>query len=317
METPAPRDFPSPADTTTPVDTPARADAASPGAASAAVSTSDPDPDAEVVFLGTGTSVGVPAIGCECDVCQSDDPRNRRTRCAIVVRLPTGTLLIDTPPDLRTQLIRERIPLAHAVIYTHEHADHLFGLDDLRLFPFRLGTAVPLYCQRQVEARIRKSFDYAFLQREPTHPGSAPRLEFRTIGEDPFEALGCRLIPIPMTHGPHFNVIGFRIGDFAYCTDTNGIPDKSMDRLRGLDTLVLGALRYRPHPTHFNIDEALSVVETLKPRRTYFTHIGHELDHGPAEASLPAGVWLAYDGLRLRIRPGTTEFAQRGNPRST
>ncbi|MCG8648319.1 MAG: MBL fold metallo-hydrolase, partial [Pirellulales bacterium] len=176
---------------------------------------------AEVVFLGTGTSVGVPALGCTCQVCQSEDPRNQRTRCAIVVRLAAGNLLIDTPPDLRSQLLREKIPIVHSVLYTHEHADHLFGLDDLRLFPFRLGAPVPLYCEPKVEQRIRKSFDYAFIDREPTHPGATPQLEFQTISSDPFEVLGVRVTPIPMKHGPRFDVLGFRIGDFAYCTDTN------------------------------------------------------------------------------------------------
>ncbi len=269
-------------------------------------------PWAEVIFLGTGTSVGVPAIGCECAVCRSDDPHNNRTRCAIAIRLPQGTLLVDTPPDLRTQLLREGIPLVHAVVYTHEHADHLFGLDDLRLFPFRLKAPVPLYCQRSVEARIRKAFDYAFQQREPTHPGATPRLEMRRIEEEPFEVLGTTLVPIPMSHGPHFHTLGFRIGDFAYCTDTNGIPELSLQRLRGLDTLVLGALRYKPHPTHFNVEQALAVVERLRPRQTFLTHISHDLDHAPANAALPTGVALAYDGLRISIRPSGEKSTRPG-----
>lgn len=255
----------------------------------------------EVVFLGTGTSVGVPAIGCGCDVCRSDDPRNNRTRCAIVFRLPTGDLLVDTPPDLRTQLLRERIGLVNAVLFTHEHADHLFGLDDLRLFPFRLGAPVPVYCRRQVEDRIRQSFDYAFSDRPGTHPGATPKLEIHEIDERPFDALATRVVPIPMKHGPHFDVLGFRIGDFAYCTDTNAIPDASMERLQGLDTLVLGALRRKPHPTHFNLDEALQVVDVLRPRRTLLTHVSHDLDHGPVCDELPDGVDLAYDGLRVPL----------------
>ena len=268
----------------------------------AAILTSD-SRRAGVIFLGTGTSVGVPVIGCQCAVCRSDDPRNNRTRCAIAIHLPQGTLLIDTPPDLRTQLLRERIPLVHAVVYTHEHADHLFGLDDLRLFPFRLGTPVPLYCQQSVEDRIRKAYDYAFLERVPTHPGATPRLEIRHIEEQPFEVLGVTLVPIPMVHGPHFEVLGFRLGDFAYCTDTNGIPESSMQLLQGLDTLVLDALRYKPHPTHFNVDQALQVVDRLRPRQTYLTHICHDLDHATASAALPPGVALAHDGMRLTIEP--------------
>jgi phosphoribosyl 1,2-cyclic phosphate phosphodiesterase len=258
---------------------------------------------AEVVFLGTGTSVGVPALGCTCDVCRSGHPRNDRTRCAIVIRLETGNLLIDTPPDLRTQLLREDIPLVHSVLYTHEHADHLFGLDDLRLFPFRLGTPVPLYCEPKVEQRIRTSFDYAFRSEKPTHPGAAPQLEFRSITTDPFDVLGVTVTPIPMKHGPRFDVLGFRIGDFAYCTDTNHIPESSLERLAGVDTLVLGALRIRPHPTHFNIEEALGVVDRLCPRRTLLTHISHDLDHDRTCQALPGGIDLAYDGLRIQIDP--------------
>jgi phosphoribosyl 1,2-cyclic phosphate phosphodiesterase len=212
------------------------------------------------------------------------------------------TLLVDTPPDLRLQLLREKIPLVHAVLFTHEHADHLFGLDDLRLFPFRLGAPVPLYCREPVEERIRKAFDYAFLDRKPTHPGSKPQLEFRRIDEAPFEVHGIRVTPIPMQHGPHFEVLGFRIGDFAYCTDTNGIPESSLCRLQGLDTLVIDGLRHKRHPTHFSVSEALEVARRLAPRQTLLTHISHDLDHGPTCDRLPDGVDLAYDGLRIPVR---------------
>ncbi|WP_372721930.1 MBL fold metallo-hydrolase [Novipirellula sp.] len=283
------------------------------------VSSPDSSPQAEVVFLGTGTSVGVPALGCECAVCQSDNPRNNRTRCAITICLPESiaysdpefdhetphhasrTILIDTPPDLRTQLLREKIPLIHAVLFTHEHADHLFGLDDLRLFPFRLGYPVPLYCQSHVEQRIRHSFDYAFSKREPTHPGAVPQLCFRKIVEETFDVFGIPITPIPMTHGPHFNVLGFRIGDFAYCTDTNGIPDSSVERLRGVNTFVVGALRHAIHPTHFNLNEAIEMASRVGAAQTYFTHISHDLEHEQTNRELPAGISLAYDGLRVKI----------------
>ncbi|MCM2372877.1 MBL fold metallo-hydrolase [Aporhodopirellula aestuarii] len=255
----------------------------------------------EVIFLGTGTSVGVPSLGCHCDVCTSDDPRNNRTRCAIVVRLPAGNLLIDTPPDLRSQLLREKISLVHAVLFTHEHVDHLYGLDDLRLFPFQLGHAIPLYCEPDVEDRIRRVYDYAFTNRTQTHPGSRPQLCFERITHDPFEVLGVEATPIPMRHGPHFDVLGFRIGNFAYCTDTNYIPPDSIERLRGVDTLVIDALRYKSHPTHFSVDEALEVIREVKPRSAFLTHICHDLDHGVVEQQLPDGVHLAYDGLRLPL----------------
>ena len=209
--------------------------------------------------------------------------------------------MIDTPPDLRTQLIRERIGLINAVVFTHEHADHLFGLDDVRLFPFRLEAAVPIYCQTNVEDRIRKSFDYAFSDRPSTHPGSRPQLEIRNITHEPFEALGVGITPIPMQHGPHFEVLGFRIGDFAYCTDTNHISPESMALLQGLDTLVIGALRRSPHPTHFSVDEAVAVAQQLSPQQTYLTHISHDLDHGPVCDSLPEGIDLAHDGLRVPL----------------
>jgi len=261
-----------------------------------------PDRQGTVVFLGTGTSVGVPALGCDCAVCTSTDPRNQRTRCAIVLQTARANLLVDTPPDLRSQLLRERIGLIHAVVYTHEHADHLFGLDDLRLFPFRLGGPVPLYCRDEVEARIRKSFDYAFTDREPTHPGSVPRLEIRRIDERTFDVLGVDFIPIPMKHGPHFDVLGFRIGNFAYCTDTNEIPATSLRLLEGVDTLVLGALRHKPHPTHYNLVQAIAMAQRIGPRQTWLTHLSHDLDHGPTSAELPAGISLAYDGLRVPIR---------------
>ncbi|TWT54514.1 Phosphoribosyl 1,2-cyclic phosphodiesterase [Rubripirellula amarantea] len=255
---------------------------------------------ATVIFLGTGTSVGVPAIGCDCAVCQSSDPRDNRTRCAIIVELPGGTLLIDTPPDLRTQFLREKIPLAHAVLFTHEHADHLFGLDDVRLFPFRLGSPVPLYCEPKVEKRIRHSFDYAFSKTKPTHPGARPQLEFHSINEnDPFEILGASIIPIPLKHGPNFDVLGFRIGDFAYCTDTNEIPPESLERLQGVKTFVVGALRHHPHPTHFSVNEAIEVAKEVKAERTLLTHLGHDLGYRETMAKLPNGIELAYDGLRL------------------
>ena len=257
---------------------------------------------AVVTFLGTGTSVGVPAIGCGCEVCRSDDPRNKRTRCAITIDLPGGRLLIDTPPDLRTQLIREDVPLVHAVVYTHEHADHIFGLDDLRLFPFRLGGPVPLYCADAVADRIRRSFDYAFAGTTVTHPGARPQLTIEPInGDDPFEVLGQTVIPIPLKHGPHFDVLGFRIGDFAYCTDTSHIPDGSMERLRGVKTFVVGALRRKPHPTHFNLDQAIEASNCIGAEQTWITHVGHDLDHREVCAELPDGIDLAHDGLRVEI----------------
>jgi phosphoribosyl 1,2-cyclic phosphate phosphodiesterase len=255
----------------------------------------------QLVLLGTGTSVGVPSIGCPCDVCSSTDPRDKRTRCAVIAGLPQGNLLIDTPPDLRQQMLREKLGIIHAVLYTHEHADHLFGLDDLRLFPFYLGHPVPLYCEEIVERRIRQSFDYAFSADEPTHTGAVPQLTFERIRLEPFELLGSRITPLRLKHGPRFDVLGFRIGNVAYCTDTNGIPPESLALLEGLDVLILDALRHRPHITHFSLDEAVEVARALKPKRTIFTHICHDLGHAATNAMLPAGMELGYDGMRIEL----------------
>lgn len=255
----------------------------------------------KLVFLGTGTSVGVPSLGCGCHVCTSDDPRNKRTRCSIVLGLPEGNLLVDTPPDLRTQLLRERIGIIHAVLFTHEHADHLFGLDDLRLFPFYTGQPVPLYCEANVEARIRHSFDYAFSSSTPTHPGATPSLVFQRIETEPFAALGSPIIPIRLHHGPRFRVLGFRFGNIAYCTDTHEIPEISMRLLEGLDVLILDALRTAPHPTHLSLDEAVAIARQVRAKRTLLTHTSHELEYHATNRLLPEGIELAYDGLRLDL----------------
>ena len=258
------------------------------------------DVEGEFLLLGTGTSVGVPAIGCPCEVCQSTNPKNNRTRCGAVLGLPEGNLLIDTPTELRVQLLREKISIIHATIYTHAHADHLFGLDDVRLFPLYLNAPMPIYCEPVVEDRIRKSYDYAFSTAKETHSGSRPQLEIRSITEEPFEILGAKIIPIRLRHG-HFDVLGFRVGNVAYCTDTNEIPQESWPLLADLDVLILDSLRRRPHVTHFSLQEAIEVAERVRPKRTFFTHLSHELEHDATNASLPAGMELAYDGLRIPL----------------
>jgi phosphoribosyl 1,2-cyclic phosphate phosphodiesterase len=250
-------------------------------------------------FLGTGTSVGVPMVGCACAVCTSTNPKNNRYRCAALIRAPQGNLLIDTPPELRLQLLREKVPLVHAVLFTHYHADHLFGLDDVRPFPKQLGGPVPLYCTMEMERKIVDTFSYAFQPgNEQVAPGYLPKLIFHRIGAETFTVLGQRVTPIPLHHA-HFNVLGFRIDDVAYCTDVNEIPTQSWPLLEGLRVLVLDALRYKPHPGHFSINEALEVVERLRPQQTYFTHMSHDLDHEEVNRKLPPRVALAYDGLRF------------------
>jgi phosphoribosyl 1,2-cyclic phosphate phosphodiesterase len=252
-------------------------------------------------FLGTGTSTGIPMVGCACEVCRSPNPRNQRYRCAALVGTPQGNLLIDTPPELRLQLLREKIGLVHAVLYTHYHADHLYGLDDVRPFPRKLGGPVPLYCTDEVERKIRQAFSYAFVPEAQQMPvGYIPKLVFQRISEEPFTVLGQRVAPIPLIHA-HFEVFGFRIDDVAYCTDVNAIPPKSWPLLEGLRVLVLDALRHKPHPGHLSVAEALEIIDRLKPGRAYLTHISHDLDHENTNRRLPPGVELAYDGLKFEF----------------
>lgn len=241
-------------------------------------------------------------MGCGCDVCQSIHPRNKRLRSSIILGLPAGNLLIDTTPDLRTQFLREGIGVAHAVAYTHEHADHIFGLDDLRLFSFRIDGPVPLYCEPNVERRIRHSFDYAFNAGPQTHAGAIPRLCVRSIGLEPFEVLGARVRPMRLLHGPNYQVLGFRFGNIAYCTDTNFIPEESFKVLEGVEVLILDALRDEPHATHFHLAGALQAIERVGPQQAYLTHISHDLEYEATNRRLPAGVELAYDGLRLELK---------------
>lgn len=252
-----------------------------------------------LTLLGTGTSVGVPVIGCDCKTCLSDDPRNSRTRCGVAVHTPEGTILIDTPTELRMQLVRESIRLVHAALYTHAHADHIFGLDDLRICGHRLDAAIPLYCEENVEQSLRQTFHYAFAAKQINpHRFAIPRLEFHRLGTDPVDVLGLQVRPIRLWHGK-LPVLGFRFGRVAYCTDVSRIPDESWPLLEDLDVLVLDALREKEHPTHFNIEQALAVVERVKPRQTYFTHLACSLEYHETNAKLPADIELAYDGLTI------------------
>jgi phosphoribosyl 1,2-cyclic phosphate phosphodiesterase len=216
--------------------------------------------------------------------------------------LPAGNLLIDTTPEMRIQLLRERVRRVHAIAFTHHHADHLFGLDDARLFPKWIGGPVPVFCERDTEDCIKRVYSYAFREGTENWPaGFVPKIHFVRIAPGmPFDVLGERILPIRLDHGP-FAVLGFRLGGLAYCTDVNRIPEESWRQLEGLDTLILDALRIEPHPTHFSLDEALAVISRLKPRRTLFTHLSHDFDHARTEAMLPSGVGLAYDGLQVEF----------------
>lgn len=252
-------------------------------------------------FLGTGTSTGVPSLGCECAVCRSDDPRNRRNRAAGLIRTDRGNILIDTPPELRLELLANQVSLVHAVVYTHYHADHLFGLDDLRQFPRHLGGAVPVFCADDVEAVIRRTFPYVFAGERDPAVSWVPKLDFHRIQPgEAFYVLGERVQAIELVHA-QFRVLGFRFGDLAYCTDVNRIPEFSLPHLQGLKVLILDALRPRPHPAHFGLQEALDVIARLAPERAYLTHISHELDHAATERTLPANVRMAYDGLSFEF----------------
>lgn len=254
----------------------------------------------ELIILGCGGSIGVPAIGCTSPVCLSDDPRNQRTRTGVFVPAVEGSFVIDTSPELRIQLVRERIPVVHAAVFTHSHADHLFGLDDLRVCGFRLGRPISLFCEERVEKQIRQSFNYAFLPPPEVGYHSVPSFAFSRIGLDPFDVLGLTLTPVRLIHG-RLPILGFRIGDVAFCTDASEIPDESWPRLEGLDVFVLGALRDSPHPTHFNIEQALAAIDRVRPKRAYLTHLSTELDYDETNRRLPSHVRLAYDGLRIRF----------------
>jgi phosphoribosyl 1,2-cyclic phosphate phosphodiesterase len=251
-------------------------------------------------FLGTGTSMGVPMLGCDCPVCTSSNPKNHRYRCSVLIGTPAGNILIDTTPELRLQLLRENVKLVHAVVYTHYHVDHLFGLDDVRIFPVKLNGPLPLYCTDETEAIIRQAFAYAFAPgNEGLPPGVLPHLELRRIDERPFEVLGQRLTPIPLLHGK-FNVFGFRIGDVAYCTDVSSIPDRSWPLLEGLDVFVIDALRPgKPHMSHFSLEQAVEAIRRVKPRQAYFTHMAHSMEYDELMRTLPPGIEPAYDGLKF------------------
>jgi phosphoribosyl 1,2-cyclic phosphate phosphodiesterase len=258
-------------------------------------------PARSFTFLGTGTSVGVPMIGCTCATCTSSNPRNHRYRCAVLIGLPQGTLLVDTPPELRLQLLREKVSTVNAVLFTHFHADHVFGLDDVRPLCKQLGGPMPLYCQAAVEDKIRTAFSYAFKAENQQLPfGYIPRMTFHRITEEPFAVLGQRVVPVPLVHGP-FDVFGFRFDDVAYCTDVSRIPDASWRLLQGVRILVLDALRPTPHPGHFSLSQALEVIAELRPEHAYLTHMSHDLEHEATNKRLPPGVELAYDGLKFEF----------------
>jgi phosphoribosyl 1,2-cyclic phosphate phosphodiesterase len=252
-----------------------------------------------IIVLGSGTSHGVPMIACDCPICASADPRDKRTRPSIAVHYDETTLLIDTGPEFRLQCIANNIRRADAVLFTHAHMDHIAGLDDIRRFNWVQKQVIPCYGLPDTLARLRTMFAYAF-DLNNDYPSATPRLFLREIA-GPFEIGGRVITPIPLLHGA-LPILGFRVGDFAYCTDVSEIPAESRPLLEGLDVLMLDALRKRPHPTHFNLEQAIEQAERVAARRTYFTHIAHELGHEETNRTLPAGMELAYDGQIIQSR---------------
>jgi phosphoribosyl 1,2-cyclic phosphate phosphodiesterase len=262
-----------------------------------------------VTVLGSGTSHGVPAIGCDCDVCRSPDPRDKRTRPSILIEIgedgaaspfagAVRSILVDTSTDLRQQALANNVRRVDAILFTHTHADHVFGIDEVRRFNQMQQTAIPCFAAADTVASLRRMFAYIF---EPPRQkgGGLPQISlFRLAGA--FSLGGIEIVPVTLFHGT-LPVLGFRLGSFAYLTDCNRIPDESFARLAGVRTLIIDALRHRPHSTHFSVDEAAGAASRIGAERTWFTHISHDLGHAATNASLPAGIELAYDGLVVEI----------------
>ncbi len=249
--------------------------------------------------------MGVPTIGCGCRVCTSPDPRDRRLRPSVLVRFESdGTernVVVDTSPDFRQQALAAAFRRLDAILFTHDHADHIMGLDDVRPFNYRRADRIPVYASQGTMRSLLRVFPYGFAG-EGSHPGGVPRLEGRSVvGDQPIDVHGMRFQPFGVHHGPK-RILGFRFGRAAYVTDQTGFPSESLPWLEGLDVLFLGALRHEPHPMHSTVREALDWVERLQPERAFFTHICHDLPHKETSRALPDGVALAYDGLRIAVK---------------
>ncbi len=252
----------------------------------------------EVLFLGTGASSGVPVIGCSCPVCLSSNKKNHRTRSSILIRKGGRNLLIDTAPDLRYQALKNRVVSIDSVIFTHPHADHILGLDELRIFNYIQKKEIPAYADPYTLSRIQTMFPYAFS--EANRGGlSRPKLvPHEIIG--PVDILGMRIVSFPVFHGPVMNH-AVRIDDLVYLTDCKGIPPESWEALEGVRTLIVGAVKYEPHESHFGIHEALELIERLNPRQAYITHLSHSIEHEELSDRLPSSVYTAYDGLVIKV----------------
>jgi phosphoribosyl 1,2-cyclic phosphate phosphodiesterase len=253
-----------------------------------------------ITVLGSGTSVGVPTIGCDCKVCTSTDPRDSRLRPSVLVSYGGRHVLIDTSPDLRQQALRFGMKRVDAILYTHAHADHIMGLDDVRPFNFVQRDGIPIYAAPDAMQIIQRSFPYVFDSR-PTE-SSRPKLVPHEFGDGPITLFGIDFVPVRLNHGKGTSY-GFRFGNAAYLTDHSDIPEESVARLQNLDVLFLDALRHKPHPTHTTLERAIEWAAQLKPRRAFLTHICHDLGHTRTEELLPPNVRLAYDGLEITVEP--------------
>ncbi len=250
----------------------------------------------EAIILGSGTSQGVPVIGCTCKICQSDNEKDKRLRSSLLLKTGELNILIDAGPDFRQQMLREKIDKLDAIVFTHEHRDHIGGLDDVRAFNFRTHEPMQVYAEKRVEDFIRKEYSYAFTN--TSYPG-IPKLNFNTINENPFQISNIKITPIRAMHSK-LPVLGFRIGDLTYLTDLNSISDKELKKIIGSETLIIDALRTKPHTSHFCLDEALQVIKQCNPEKAYLTHISHYLGlHNEMNTQLPENIKLAYDGMKL------------------
>ncbi|HRH62171.1 MAG TPA: MBL fold metallo-hydrolase [Bacteroidia bacterium] len=252
----------------------------------------------KITFLGTGTSQGVPLIACTCEVCTSADSRDKRLRTSILVECNDIAIVVDTGPDFRQQMLREKVKRLDAVLFTHEHKDHIAGLDDIRAFNFILKRKIDVYASDRVQDAIRREFAYIFS--DTKYPG-IPEIELHTIQNKPFEIQGIPVIPIEVLHYK-LSVFAFRFGDFVYITDANAISQQEKQKIMGCKILVINALRRQTHVSHFTLQEALDLIAELKPEKAYLTHISHQLGkHSNIEKELPDGVFQAYDGLQIQL----------------
>ena len=249
--------------------------------------------------LGSGTSTGVPLVGCSCPTCRSQDPRDKRLRSSLLIESPASTIVIDTSADFRYQMLRHSVQRLDAIVFTHHHFDHIAGFDDIRGYNFMLRKIVPIYLMQETMDNIERTFLYAFAS-GGQKGGGVPMVEQHIIESEPFCMGDVEFTPIPLWHGA-MRVNGYRIGDFAYCTDTNCIPEESFALLRGVDVLILDALRPEAHPTHFNVEQAIAAAQRIGARQTYFIHMAHNILHADLESRLPQGIALAYDGLEIIV----------------